>query len=460
MSYVLTIKKWRRLILHAFETHARVASPQNPMLLLNFPTDIVPLFIKNCCLLLCPSTANINSDTEKDVVRLEGNLLFGSMPETVCANKEEDDDFITLSVDCDKLSCGCCTPECEWTGRPTARLTPEPTITETVPPTKQPMIAPMAPTKYPVLTLDPTRTAETDAPTDEPTVSPIVKPTGTDDPPSLAPTAMPMSPDPSSDPTEASTEPSSEPLPTPAPSTEVPTSPPTPESTRAPTGPCGISLAQRSVGIFENLKGITDEAVLFDPSSPQAIANGWLVNEDDRYLCPDDPTLLQRYILATLYFSADGDNWEECYRGANPENCGEFFPDATPYLSPSSECTWGYWGGGGKSCGSDGAIVSMQIPNNNLRGTLPPELRSLGFMETLSLELNSISGEIPPLPVGLSRVRLSNNEMVGPVGALPVNVSTLFLDGNAFLGTIDELVESVAPVVTQVRLGLIFLMPR
>ena len=40
----------------------------------------------------------------------------------------------------------------------------------------------------------------------------------------------------------------------------------------------------------------------------------YIVFSDPAQLCPDDePELTQRYVLATLYYSTDGDNWVSCY---------------------------------------------------------------------------------------------------------------------------------------------------
>ena len=75
--------------------------------------------------------------------------------------------------------------------------------------------------------------------------------------------------------------------------------------------------------------------------------------DDGRFVCPNDDTLVQRYILAVLYFATAGDAWDRCYQGDS--ECREE-EDAEPYLSASSECEW-Y----GSECFADGLIESVTL---------------------------------------------------------------------------------------------------
>lgn len=55
-----------------------------------------------------------------------------------------------------------------------------------------------------------------------------------------------------------------------------------------------------------------------------AEALDWLVDDDGLQISPDAPNLLQRYILALLYFATNGSNWEFSYN----------------WLGPVHECQW------------------------------------------------------------------------------------------------------------------------
>ena len=140
--------------------------------------------------------------------------------------------------------------------------------------------------------------------------------------------------------------------------TEEPTAAPvirTPKPTFGPTDErCnGITDATRAILIRYEVIPISGLVALTDTESPQWQAYEWLVYDDDRFVCPNDETLVQRYILAVLYFATAGDAWDRCYQGDS--ECREE-EDAEPYLSASSECEW-Y----GSECFADGLIESVAL---------------------------------------------------------------------------------------------------
>ena len=152
--------------------------------------------------------------------------------------------------------------------------------------------------------------------------------------------------------------------PTPRPTREGPTISPrptpapvirTPKPTFGPTEErCnGITDATRAILIRYEVIPISGLVALTDTDSPQWQAYEWLVYDDDKFVCPNDDTLVQRYILAVLYFATTGDAWDRCYRGDNECRDEE---DAEPYLSVSSECEW-Y----GSECFADGLIESVTL---------------------------------------------------------------------------------------------------
>ena len=73
------------------------------------------------------------------------------------------------------------------------------------------------------------------------------------------------------------------------------------------------------------LLAVTDGPVLANPTTPQGMALRFLLNDDSAQLDPCEvPTIVQRYALATFYFSTDGEDWENNDR----------------WLSSSDECNW------------------------------------------------------------------------------------------------------------------------
>jgi hypothetical protein len=101
--------------------------------------------------------------------------------------------------------------------------------------------------------------------------------------------------------------------------------------------------------------------VLFDngsairtASSPQNKALNWLANNTNLEAYPDDKKI-QRYALATLFFSTNGANWNE----------------KDEWMSNEDECRW--YNSGSSLC-TRGSIESLELYNNNLVGTIPNEL--------------------------------------------------------------------------------------
>jgi len=115
----------------------------------------------------------------------------------------------------------------------------------------------------------------------------------------------------------------------------------------APSGapsaaPSGAPTTDTFSVFLEYLSGlnITKDSDPFDMdyrNSPQYKAALWLATEDgytaENGLNPEDPRLMQRYALATLYFSTAGDDWKLC--GRNSPSCGD-----TIWLTDGNECDW------------------------------------------------------------------------------------------------------------------------
>jgi len=109
-------------------------------------------------------------------------------------------------------------------------------------------------------------------------------------------------------------------------------------------------------------------AALKTPSTPQNNALNWLAGNANLDAYSDDKKI-QRYILATLYFSTRGDDWI----------------NNTGWLSDSDECDDWYNEADESFC-SNGAVVELDFyrdihanpnPSNNLDGSLPVELALL-----------------------------------------------------------------------------------
>lgn len=131
--------------------------------------------------------------------------------------------------------------------------------------------------------------------------------------------------------------------------------------------------------------------------------------------------------LEALYNSTDGPNWT---------NNSDWLVTETP-------CSW-Y----GVTCKA-GHVSGLSLYNNNLSGSLPPELGDLANLESLDLSYNAIQGAIPAQLGNLASLQylyLGHNQLTGtPEGwAVPAalgdlgSLITASLDNNVLTGNLPE----------------------
>jgi DNA-binding SARP family transcriptional activator len=117
------------------------------------------------------------------------------------------------------------------------------------------------------------------------------------------------------------------------------------------------------------------------------------------YSCADQTDIPETecQALATLYNETGGADWK----------------DSSGWLSDSTPCSWF-----GVTC-DRGQVAELNLPDNNLSGTIPPEISLLTYLWVLELQYNQLSGSIPPELGSLSNLRhLSlhgNSQLSGPI---------------------------------------------
>ncbi len=98
----------------------------------------------------------------------------------------------------------------------------------------------------------------------------------------------------------------------------------------------------------------------------------------------------EREALIALYRETDGTNWKSRKNWSTPAPLGEWF---------------------GVTTDAEGRVTHLNLKDNNLSGFLPPALRSLANLKTLTLAANPVlSG---PLPQGLARLSLESLRLEG-----------------------------------------------
>jgi hypothetical protein len=173
-----------------------------------------------------------------------------------------------------------------------------------------------APTKTPTLTITPTSTSDspTRAPTSTPTTSPTRSPIAPTDQPTFSQTIIPTTQSPSTSPV------------IPGPPTLAPT--PQPLFCNPP-----LTALLRETILFTEVATISNAIDILTSGTPQNRAFEWLLNVDPAQVCPGETLdVVQRYVLAVLFYSTGGEDWDECGDSAS---C-----PGTPYLSGSNICFW------------------------------------------------------------------------------------------------------------------------
>jgi Leucine-rich repeat (LRR) protein len=249
---------------------------------------------------------------------------------------------------------------------------------------------------------------------------------------------------------------------------------PEPAPTQAPTssGPVDTSVQGLENLILSVSPGT--ESAFSDPDSPQSSALNWL--SDSRFLTTySREQILQRFVMATLYYSTDGSAWLR----------------DDVWLSDVSECDWYSSETKLAICNSEGLIDEIDLDSNNLSGELPwtelailkpqllvldvfanqitgsigTDIGQLTTLNALDLQQNSIFGTLPSeieQLTSLKHLLLSGNELSGTFPAeltRMTNLETLRLSRNSFQGSIPPELASLTNLMTLYLVGTTFHRP-
>lgn len=175
----------------------------------------------------------------------------------------------------------------------------------------------------------------------------------------------------------------------------------------------------------------TQLAIVEEPTSPQALAYRWLLN--DRSLSNySDLRLLQRFALATLFFSTNGprnwardDHWLDHY----VHECIWFSQDTLKVdgaqVSLGNPCEDGFPAekssqgtkiNTNKTDTNSGVYKNLFLNQNQLSGTLPPEISLLNSLQWIILEQNQLKGSLPTqlgLLGNMDTIQMSHNMLTG-----------------------------------------------
>lgn len=224
------------------------------------------------------------------------------------------------------------------------------------------------------------------------------------------------------------------------------------------------------------LTGISKRETFDMETSTEHDALRWVAYSDPARLDPEDPMLIQRYVLAVFYYGSYNDFVRDHGEQAPIENGDEQF-EGVPvpgfhrrdyWLTEKGVCLW-Y----GVECeerdgltqyNADANIVSIDLSfnhvyghiprefkgltslrnlnfsGNDLKGTFPPEMGRMFRLKTMDLHGNKLTGELPKemgFLEGMYELNLSNNKFKGTI---PLDIERMYnlrklnFDDNEFSG--------------------------
>jgi len=194
---------------------------------------------------------------------------------------------------------------------------------------------------------------------------------------------------------------------------------------------------------------------LENTTSPQYMALEW-ISEDivpvrrtrgrrELEVSLSDPTLIQRWGLAVLFY-ATGGRPAEGAGSADPST----WTSSEGWLSISDECEWSF-----VQCNRDGKLENLVIRDNTLVGTIPLEIGVLGeSLTTLAFNGNGLTGPLPStigLLSVLDRLNLEGNSLSGSLPsemASMTSMSYCVLSRNSFSGELPAEISALKKLAT------------
>jgi Leucine-rich repeat (LRR) protein len=180
------------------------------------------------------------------------------------------------------------------------------------------------------------------------------------------------------------------------------------------------------------LNFLTIQAVA-DPTSAHSKANSWMMQDPNRdgY---DEPRQMQRFALATLYYSTRGNRWRRNDLWLDYEH------DECQWYNQVNQETEG------AICDDNSNIIRLKLSDNGLDGVLPLELFFFPALASLDLSQNGLYGTTPTMFQGagnLKRLIISSNQLTGQftaeLGFVASQLAVLHTDDNLFTGAVPGL---------------------
>mmetsp|Transcript_9912 Transcript_9912/g.14019 ORF Transcript_9912/g.14019 Transcript_9912/m.14019 type:complete len:681 (+) Transcript_9912:158-2200(+) len=198
--------------------------------------------------------------------------------------------------------------------------------------------------------------------------------------------------------------------------------------------------------------GFTSQESLDEKDSPQNKALRWLADFDAAYIDTDHIAILQRYALATFFFSTYVKSVFGDDKDAPISNSGPAWARSDHWMSGKGICMWYgitcpirlFEGRETNHYNDNSDVLHFNLTDNNIRGTIPSELVALENLLKLDLGRNNLQGTVPA-SLGdlqdLENLYLIENDLTGTLpeelGACE-NMRNIHFGGNQLTGPIPQ----------------------
>lgn len=207
--------------------------------------------------------------------------------------------------------------------------------------------------------------------------------------------------------------------------------------------------------------GISEAADLNREASPQHMAAKWIANKDGMKMSvPDhltEPTVdlafVERYVLAVFYFATGGPEWTYQLNFLTDNHVCTWYEAFTLETNDDVNLDGDYVTLGIHGCKLvDDKLVpfTMFLPNNNLSGALPEEMKFMDRLEILNLQFNKDLGGTLPSTLGkMAQLRHIGFQWCNFGGTIPswigelAGLKYLGLGNNQFTGEVPKEIASL-----------------
>ncbi|KAL7484201.1 hypothetical protein ACHAW6_009838 [Cyclotella cf. meneghiniana] len=208
--------------------------------------------------------------------------------------------------------------------------------------------------------------------------------------------------------------------------------------------------------------------LLHDKNTAHGMAYDFIVNRDKRGIKPEDPQLVQRFVLTLLFYATGGIDKKNPDETPKDNTRGGWDSELAHFLTGLHECHWvkkslqdQFWEllsmegdddrkVGVTKCNDDMEVTEIRLANLNLFGFVPEEIKWLSNLESLDVQNNHLAGPIPQSLGELDELRYLSLDGNNFSGSIPDVFHELTNLGRAYLN-FNDLIGAMPPSLCTLR---------